>query len=177
MLTRRRLCLAAGYAGFAVCIATLIMLLISTIFEVLWSYGNGDVFMKISEGGMIWYRKGVLPPNWIFQPEPDGWGIHQTGYRWASFLEGLRNCARLPQWGTYAGIDFISIPLWLIIATVGPVAAFLWYRGRRRPGPGHCPNCNYDLTGNESGKCSECGAVIASTPPSAVPPLDVDLRT
>ena len=26
-----------------------------------------------------------------------------------------------------------------------------------RPMKGHCANCGYDLTGNESGTCSECG--------------------
>lgn len=33
-------------------------------------------------------------------------------------------------------------------------------RFRRRPG--HCLKCDYDLTGNESGVCPECGTAIAS---------------
>ena len=32
----------------------------------------------------------------------------------------------------------------------------LWRRDRRHP-PGHCQGCGYDLTGNESGMCPECG--------------------
>jgi predicted amidophosphoribosyltransferase len=34
--------------------------------------------------------------------------------------------------------------------------AFLWRRDRRRYPPGHCRQCGYNLTGNESGICSEC---------------------
>ncbi len=27
--------------------------------------------------------------------------------------------------------------------------------------PGHCRNCGYDLTGNVSGRCPECGSEVA----------------
>ena len=37
----------------------------------------------------------------------------------------------------------------------------LW---RRSTDPGFCPACQYDLTGNTSGVCPECGAVIVSDP-------------
>ncbi len=37
----------------------------------------------------------------------------------------------------------------------------VWWFGRKRPLPGHCP-CGYDLTGNVSGTCPECG--VATTP-------------
>ena len=29
-----------------------------------------------------------------------------------------------------------------------------------RPHPGNCPECDYDLTGNVSGRCPECGTII-----------------
>ncbi|HPF40616.1 MAG TPA: hypothetical protein P5081_16085 [Phycisphaerae bacterium] len=51
----------------------------------------------------------------------------------------------------------IDAPFWLIatIAMLCPAATL--FRRRRRPPPGRCPECRYDLTGNRSGVCPECG--------------------
>ena len=38
--------------------------------------------------------------------------------------------------------------------------AYLWWRDRRRIPPGHCQKCGYDLTGNVSGVCPECGSKV-----------------
>ncbi len=35
-----------------------------------------------------------------------------------------------------------------------------WWCERRRIPPGHCRKCGYDLTGNVSGVCPECGERI-----------------
>lgn len=32
----------------------------------------------------------------------------------------------------------------------------VWYWGT----PEKCPHCDYDLTGNESGRCPECGVTV-----------------
>ena len=51
----------------------------------------------------------------------------------------------------------LSIPLWAPLLLVGIPTAIAWRRDRRPP-PGHCQICGYDLTGNVSGICPECGA-------------------
>jgi hypothetical protein len=45
---------------------------------------------------------------------------------------------------------------------VAVVVAFV-VRGPRGdpPPPGHCVTCGYDLTGNTSGTCPECGTAVA----------------
>jgi hypothetical protein len=48
------------------------------------------------------------------------------------------------------------IPFWLPLVTITIPTAILWYRDRRPP-KGHCQNCGYDLTGNVTGVCPECG--------------------
>jgi hypothetical protein len=39
---------------------------------------------------------------------------------------------------------------------------------RPTPRPGHCQTCSYDLTGNTSGVCPECGEVDTSSPEEEV---------
>jgi len=51
-------------------------------------------------------------------------------------------------------------PLWKPLAFIIVPTAFLWWLDRRRIPPGHCQNCGYNLTGNVSGTCPECGSRI-----------------
>ena len=51
----------------------------------------------------------------------------------------------------------IDVPLSLVFLAVGAPTVILFYRDRRRIPPGHCQKCGYNLTGNVSGICPECG--------------------
>ena len=63
----------------------------------------------------------------------------------------------LPSFG-----PFIIIPVWFsLIATALPTA-YLFYRDRRPP-RGHCQKCGYNLQGNVSGTCPECGNEVVIT--------------
>lgn len=69
-----------------------------------------------------------------------------------------------PQKMDYAtGMMRIIIPLWIptLLFAVPPILCVAsWYRSRLRRKTGHCALCGYDLTGNESGNCPECGATV-----------------
>ena len=56
------------------------------------------------------------------------------------------------------------VPFWLVLLLTTFPTAWLWQRDRRRIQPGCCLRCEYDLTGNVSGKCSECGAKFQPGP-------------
>ncbi|MEE8169228.1 MAG: hypothetical protein V3T70_01655 [Phycisphaerae bacterium] len=57
----------------------------------------------------------------------------------------------------------IVLPLWIPLITFGiPTALMIIRDRRRRIPPGHCRRCGYDLTGNVSGVCPECGTACAS---------------
>ena len=60
------------------------------------------------------------------------------------------------------------VPLWLpFIAVTVPTAVFWWIDPRRYP-EGHCP-CGYNLTGNVSGTCPECGRAALPYRGSEIP--------
>src|SRR6185369_15931280 len=60
----------------------------------------------------------------------------------------------------------LFMPFWLLLLLTAIPTAWLWHRDRRRIRPGCCLRCGYDLTGNTSGVCSECG--LAKPPPAIV---------
>lgn len=51
---------------------------------------------------------------------------------------------------------FADIPLWIPFVTCCTIAAVV-HRHVRKPKPGTCAKCGYNLTGNTSGACPECG--------------------
>ena len=67
--------------------------------------------------------------------------------------------------GYIVAVRRASIPLWVVIVSsaglgLGLTAVPLLIRSLRawrRRAVGHCPTCGYDLTGNVSGRCPECG--------------------
>jgi hypothetical protein len=55
----------------------------------------------------------------------------------------------------------VFIPYWLIAALAAPLPLLAIHR-RRRPCPGHCPQCGYDLRATPD-RCPECGHAPAET--------------
>jgi len=64
--------------------------------------------------------------------------------------------------------SFFNVSLWIPFLLVAIPTVFIWWRDRRRIPPGHCQKCGYNLTGNISGVCPECGAEARSGQSSGV---------
>jgi hypothetical protein len=62
----------------------------------------------------------------------------------------------LPSADLHADWGLVSLPVWIPTAVFTLAAAWSWWRSRGYP-PGHCRRCGYNLTGNASGRCPECG--------------------
>jgi hypothetical protein len=78
---------------------------------------------------------------------------------------------------SWIGIDedhiWLDFPLWKLFLLVVVPTAFLWWLDRGRVPAGHCRVCDYDLTGNVSGVCPECGSKVpirVADASGAVPP-------
>lgn len=50
-------------------------------------------------------------------------------------------------------------PSWLLLLLVVVPTVLVW-RADKRPSPGCCDHCDYNLTGNVSGTCPECGKTV-----------------
>jgi hypothetical protein len=109
-------------------------------------------------------RFGVTPLHQI-PSEQNRWVFYVDG-----FLSGERSVTEIQQlWrgfgydGNVVGIVgngvAVFVPHWLfcLIFFSMPSLWVLRWRWARRPARGTCASCGYNLTGNVSGVCPECG--------------------
>jgi hypothetical protein len=66
--------------------------------------------------------------------------------------------------GRVQDVTVVELRAWhiLFLATLIPALALVLYL-RRRPSPGHCPACGYDLRASPD-RCPECGNQVRKTP-------------
>jgi len=62
-------------------------------------------------------------------------------------------------WIHSPGLNVVDGTCFVLFVTPGLLGIFFNRAPRIRPG--HCVHCGYNLTGNTSGICSECGTAIA----------------
>jgi len=120
---------------------------------------NGE--MGVCDGGayLYWWKheSDFFPLEIAIGP----YGHHGIGQR--GLVRGW------PEARFVAGFNLIVVPLWMLFVLIGVPTAWLWWRDRRRVPAGGCAACGYDLTGNVSGRCPECGALReVGTPKSEV---------
>jgi hypothetical protein len=97
----------------------------------------------------------AVNPLELIRPMIDGDGASKRNSTWDSWtIKGPSSGAPRT---VRTALTYITIPCWLIFLPVALPTAFLWYRDRRRYRAGQCTMCGYDLTGNVSGRCPECG--------------------
>jgi len=115
-----------------------------------WSIGY------VSRGGTLAFvlcPAGLIVGRYTFGPRDEGDVVMPSRWIWGPQTTVVR-------WWPEFGFDDTSVggnlPLWPFILLAIPIIAVRFYRDRRVP-PGHCPNCRYNLTGNTSGLCPECG--------------------
>jgi hypothetical protein len=124
-----------------------------------WTGGHADPRLRCD---CDWGDSLGLNVDWgLSEPLRAETGDHWCGCRRNVFIDGL-----------YAGIPptadcwFVSPRYWqlaLLFAILPTWSVVRFLRRRGRIDPSVCPACNYNLTGNASGVCPECGNKITET--------------
>lgn len=83
---------------------------------------------------------------------------YPDGLEWRTFEPEL---LPIPVLRTFGTRGIVGVPLWPIPAAL-LARAFLAWRRCPRFGSGQCQRCGYDMTGNVSGICPECGRATAA---------------
>jgi hypothetical protein len=153
-------------------------------------YHQAPDHTAIFSKGQLWY----LQYNEDYHQYEQLWGRERTGWQfepiipsfWIAFESGLYSVFDLPSaerrphgmrepvTGRYVSLlgQTYTLPLSIPFYIAAIPTAFLWRhelwraynRLLRRHPPGHCQSCGYNLSGNVSGTCPECGAPVPSTP-------------
>lgn len=132
-----------------------------------------DRFLVSSEFGALvfeveWPQRAKIDPAWSYfdNPLPRQFGQHRGAMGFAAYRSASRHYILLPPvilWG-------VTLPHWFafIATTILPAC---WLARRRRvierwrSTHGRCSSCGYDLTGNVSGICPECGVRASAVVP------------
>ena len=111
---------------------------------VTWG-ADGETFVRQSL-----QQKRQAAEGWVFMR-----GHASTSLAFAGF-EFYRGTT--PRSGMTFAFALLAVPLWPLVAmTLALPAVRLCLACRRRTRHGRCGLCGYDLTGNVSGVCPECG--------------------
>jgi hypothetical protein len=120
--------------------------------------------------------RGTLLVKWqyIYRRDSGRWGappgtLYSTDYSGVrdTYLGfGINVAPRNGRWAPQGAA--VAVPWWSLVglfALLPGVRAGRWWWHRRHPTTPHrCISCSYDLTGNVSGVCPECGTTVAPSP-------------
>lgn len=82
---------------------------------------------------------------------------------WRYMLGGfLPRCGTNPHLSRKYTFHELVAPCWMPLAVLTSVVVYRFRFDRRRIPPHCCQSCGYDLTGNTSGTCPECGHPVAN---------------
>lgn len=125
-------------------------------------YLPGRVTIGIGGGALAWTEltdqaviKKYVPAGW-----DACWGPGLVNWR-GPFMRATPTAGTNKIWE-------VGVPLWQPLLVLLPIVALAWHldlTALRRARAGHCPKCNYDLSGLPPGTpCPECGKAAATLP-------------
>jgi hypothetical protein len=107
--------------------------------------------------------------------EPYGQGFwRDLGFRYSAQTRSFGNAIDSPSTATGLTEDntLFTMPDWLVFLVSAILPTWWltrWTQRFRRRRQNHCSACSYDLTGNTSGTCPECGTPVPKEPAEKSP--------
>ena len=135
------------WVSTGMCALIAVAFIASTCINLWWASPQRKWWVEL-EPGRVWTCHFASPGRWELRP-----GIHASLRPFELSPGGL---PVVGNWGSLGSFPLWVVPLWLPFVVFLVPTLVLW-RHDRRARPGHCPNCGYNLTGNVSGRCPECG--------------------
>ncbi len=171
MKRRRKLRRIFKWTGVALCVAMFSAFTISVNRVTYWQARGGRYRISLAFGTIgVCYRSdpvfvgdrfytltnlsqgNSVRPGWVRSGSSK-----PVDSRWFSKkVSPTRVCWR-PEFGALNWDCRIIAPIWMPFSITIAASVILFWLDRRRTPPGHCKKCGYNLTGNVSGVCPECG--------------------
>jgi hypothetical protein len=162
----RRLVTVASVISLLLCLATTV-LWVRSHYRWEWAQYNWHERKFSAESNVGYVDFTVLAPDdrrsgiRSYSYDPDvAVGSYMLRPRYGISYEDETSGDTFDGWTTNS---HLRVSYWLLAAvfTMTPAAWLIaFFRRRHRSNRGLCPICGYDLTGNTSGKCPECGQPI-----------------
>ena len=110
-----------------------------------WASSDRRTFLSFYSG-----RVGLL--RLVRSADFSAWSLQLARERFGLVFPSAR-----PVFGGSA--EIWVMPVWIALLALLVPTTIAWIKCRRYP-PGRCQSCGYDLTGNVSGTCPECGTAV-----------------
>ncbi len=140
---------------------------LTVLFLTIWISSRWWYLDYLSRGGTwtVGVSEGTVS---IGQVTPSGWPNPPPPWYYG-FLDPPLHLAWWFDWGSLPPSDWwFFVPLWVPAAATLLATGAAWRLdalARRRARAGCCAKCGYDLTGNTTGICPECGAAAPQPRP------------
>ena len=156
---------AIGWVAIAACTIIVTTWAISLRYEFCIGWG---LFLTLGDGQLtIWDGSFLSGPHgfwgYVERINSDTHDLDDLTYG-LSWLDAVEDCG-------IGARTLGSVPLWILLLPWAGLAALVQMR-LRRYSPACCLECGYNLTGNASGICPECGTPVAPVEDSALHPDD-----
>lgn len=154
--SRFRTCSTLKWVTTACCVASMAALGASYVYTAV--YWSARWHAIVSNGNLVVREHGLqthIPYGWSLYPRRIWVGKFNPKYDRRLWNFGLVWRKSNTSW------TVTVVAVWPFVVLPICAAAVAWWRDRRRFPAGCCSACGYDLTGNVSGTCPECGQAVA----------------